>query len=106
MKIGVIISSNDAETCWNALRYANFCIGQKDEAKVFLTGQGVEYQKISTQKFNTIEQADKFLKSGGKILACGTCIKARGQESSEMCPISTMKDMYEIVKESDKVITF
>ena len=24
----------------------------------------------------------------------------------EMCPVSTMKDMYEIVKESDKVVTF
>ena len=46
MKLGVIISSNDAETCWNALRYANFY------------------------------------------------------------PVSTMKDMYEIVKESDKVVTF
>ena len=106
MKIGVIISSNDAETCWNALRYANFSLGQKDEVKVFLTGKGVEYQKISTEKFNTTEQADKFLKSGGKILACGTCIKSRGQEGSEMCPINTMKDMYEIVKESDRVVTF
>ena len=46
MKIGVIISSNDAETCWNALRYANFALGQKDEVKVFLTGKGVEYQKM------------------------------------------------------------
>ena len=59
MKIGVIISSNDAETSWNALRYANFCLGQKDEVKVFFTGKGVEYQKISTDKFNTIEQAEK-----------------------------------------------
>lgn len=106
MKIGIIISSNDAETCWNALRYANFCLGQKDEAKAFFMGKGVEYQKISTDKFNTIEQADKFLKSGGKIYACGTCIKAREQEGSEMCPISTLKDMYEIVKESDRVLTF
>ncbi|OGX32901.1 MAG: sulfur reduction protein DsrE [Omnitrophica WOR_2 bacterium RIFCSPLOWO2_02_FULL_50_19] len=106
MKIGVIISSNDAETCWNALRYANFSLGQKDEVKVFLTGKGVEYQKVSNEKFNIIEQADKFLKSGGKIYACGTCIKAREQEGSEMCPISTLKDMYEIVKESDKVVTF
>ncbi len=106
MKIGVIISSNDAGTCWNAFRDANFCRGQKDEVKVFLTGKGVEYQKISTEKFNTIEQADKFLKSGGKIFACGTCIKSRNQEGSEMCPINTMKDMYEIVKESDKVVTF
>ena len=30
MKMGVIISSNDAETCWNAFCYANFCLGQKD----------------------------------------------------------------------------
>ena len=106
MKIGVIISTNDAETCWNALRYANFCLGQKDTVKVFLTGKGVEYQAVSTEKFNTIEQAQKFLTSGGKILACGTCIKSRGQEGSTMCPVSTMKDMYEIVKESDRVVTF
>jgi len=106
MKIGVIISSNDAETCWNALRYANFALGQKDEVKVFLTGKGVEYQSISTDKFNTVDQAEKLLVGGGKILACGTCIKSRNQEGSEMCPISTMKDMYEIIKESDKVVTF
>jgi uncharacterized protein involved in oxidation of intracellular sulfur len=41
-----------------------------------------------------------------KILACGTCIKSRNQEGTEMCPINTMKDMYEIIKESDKVVTF
>jgi len=106
MKIGVIISSNDAETCWNALRYANFCLGQKDEVKVFFMGKGVEYQNVGTDKFNTIEQADKVLKTGGILYACGTCIKAREQEGSEMCPISTMKDMYEIVKESDRIVTF
>ena len=106
MKIGIIISSNDAETCWNALRYANFALGQKDEVRVFFMGKGVEYQKISTDKFNTVEQADKFLKSGGNVYACGTCIKSREQEGSEMCPISTLKDMYEIIKESDKIITF
>ena len=31
MKIEVIISSNDAETCWNVIRYANFMPGQKLE---------------------------------------------------------------------------
>ena len=106
MKIGLIISVNDAETCWNALRYANFSICQKDEVKVFFLGKGVEYQKVSTDKFNTIEQAEKFLQGGGKILACGTCIKSRNQEGTEMCPINTMKDMYEIIRESDKVVTF
>jgi len=106
MKIGVIISSNDTETCWNTLRYANFAIGQKDEVKVFFMGKGVEYQNISTGRFNTVEQADKFLKAGGRVYACGTCIKSRNQEGTEMCPINTMKDMYDIVKECDKVLTF
>jgi len=71
MKLGVIISSNDAETCWNALRYAHFSLGQKDEVKIFLIGKGVEYEKMSTQKYNTIEQAGKLLQGGGKIYACG-----------------------------------
>jgi uncharacterized protein involved in oxidation of intracellular sulfur len=106
MKIGIIISTNDVETCWNALRYGNFALGQSDEAKVFFMGKGVEYQKISNDKFNTIEQAEKLMQSGGKIYACGSCIKSREQEGSQMCPISTMKDMYDIVNESDKVVTF
>lgn len=106
MKIGIIISTNDAETCWNAFRFANFCLGQQDSVKIFLMSKGVEYQSISTDKFNTVEQADKFLKSEGKIFACGTCIKSRNQEGTAMCPINTMKDMYDIIKESDKVVTF
>ena len=54
-------------------------------------GKGVEYQKISTDKFNTVEQAEKYLKSGGKLYACGTCIKSREQEASEMPPIVRVK---------------
>lgn len=106
MKIGIIISSNDVETCWNALRYANYSLGQKNEVKIFLISKGVEYEKISTEKYNTIEQAEKFLQGGGKILACGMCIKSREQKESNLCPINSMKDLYEIVKESEKVVTF
>ncbi|HLY73509.1 MAG TPA: DsrE family protein [Planctomycetota bacterium] len=106
MKLGVIISSNDPETCWNALRFANFSLKQKDQVRVFLIGKGVEFQNVSTDKFNSVGQADAFLKGGGKIDACGTCIKSRDQAESEMCPISTMKDLYEIVRESEKVVTF
>ena len=106
MKIGLIISNNDAETCWNAIRYANFCLGQKDMVKIFLIGKGVECEKISTEKFDVIEQLQTFFQGGGKIFACGTCIKSRSQKESNLCPINTLKELYEIVNESDKVITF
>ncbi len=106
MRIGIVISSSDAETCWNALRYANYSLGQKEEVKVFLMGKGVEYEKAGSGKYNTVTQAEKFLAAGGKIYACGTCIKAREQNESQLCPVSTMKDLYDIVKESDRVVTF
>ena len=106
MRVGIVISTNDPETSWNALRYANYCLSQKDAVKVFFMGKGVEYQKICTEKFNTKNEAEKFLKEGGLIYACGTCIKSREQASSEMCPLSTMKDMYEIVKGSDRTVSF
>lgn len=106
MKLSIVIATNDVETSWNAFRYANFALEQKDEVKIFLMGKGVEYEKLSTEKFNTTKQAEKFLEKGGKILACGTCIKSREQDSSEMCPLSTMKDMYDMVNEADKVVSF
>lgn len=61
---------------------------------------------MSNDRFNAIEQAEKFMKDGGKIYACGSCIKLREQNNSHICPISTMKDMYDIVRESDKVLVF
>ncbi len=84
MKLGVIISSNDAETCWNVLRYANFCLEQKDEVKVFFMGKGVEYQKISTDKFDTLEQAENFVQSGGKIYAVGA-VSSQESRKVQIC---------------------
>lgn len=106
MKIGVIISSNDAETIWNAFRFANFAIDKKDDVNIFLVGKGVEYDSKSNEQFNIIEQAGKLLDLGGKIFACGTCLKQRNSAGSNLCPLSTMKDMYRIVTESDKILTF
>ena len=106
MKIGIVIYSNDAETVWNAFRFANFAIDKGDEVKVFLLGKGVECESLDTNQFKVTEEMKKFVDRGGKIYACGTCLKIRQSEGSELCPISTMQDLYGIVKESDKVLTF
>jgi len=86
MKLGIVISSNDAETCWNALRYANFAIGQKDEVKVFFMGKGVGYRKVSAEKFNTMEQADKFLKSGAESMPAAHVSKAGNRKARKHTP--------------------
>ncbi len=106
MKIGIVISQSQPEIVYNAFRFANFALQQKDEVSVFLLGQGVEIESIDDKNFNSKEQAEKFQGAGGKILACGTCLKIRNSEGSQLCPLSTMKDLYEIVKTSDRVLTF
>lgn len=106
MKLGIIIYSNDAETVWNAFRFANFSLKEGDAVKIFLLAKGVEYEKLDSEQFAIKEQTKIFFDTGGKIFACGTCLKSRESEGSEMCPISTMKDLYELVKESDKVVSF
>jgi len=62
--------------------------------------------RINDAKFNVREQAQAILEAGGQFLACGTCLKLRKSEGSEICPLSTLKDLYEIVRDSDRLVTF
>jgi len=106
MKLGIVIYSNDAETVWNAFRLGNLALQEGDEVNVFLLGKGVECESLDTGKFNITEQMRSFADGGGRILACGTCLKIRGAKSSEMCPLGTMKGLYDLIMESDKIVTF
>ena len=105
MRLGIIISQTEPETVWNAFRLGTYALEQGDSVRIFLLGQGVE-SEVEHPKFNVKEQVAKYLEKGGDIYACGSCMKSRKMESSNTCPLSTMKDLYDIVKESDKVLTF
>jgi uncharacterized protein involved in oxidation of intracellular sulfur len=106
MKLGIVIYSADAETVWNAFRLGNFALKKGDTVKVFLLAKGVECESLDSDKFKIKEQMQALADGGGKIYACGTCLKIRQSGGTELCPLSTMNDLYEIVKESDKVVTF
>lgn len=105
MKLGMIVMQTDPETVFNALRLALYSLKQGDEVRIFLSGKGVEIDRIEDPKFDVKEQARKFLEAGGQFLACGACLKLRDSDGSEICPLSTLKDQYELVRESDRVVT-
>ena len=106
MKIGIVTYSDDLETVWNAFRLGNFALNEGDEVKLFLLARGVECESLDTDKFKVTEQMQTLVDNGGEIFACGSCLKIRQAEGSEICPLSTMKDLYDIVAGSDKVVTF
>ena len=96
MKLGVIIYSNDSESVWNAFRLGVFALNKGDSVNIFLLAKGVECESINTDKYNITEQMQAFVDAGGEILACGTCLKIRNSNGTEMCPLSTMNDLYDI----------
>jgi sulfur relay (sulfurtransferase) complex TusBCD TusD component (DsrE family) len=105
MKLGIIISQTEPETVFNTLRLALYSLEQGDGVRIFLSGRGVEIDTIEDPKFDVKAQAQKVLNAGGQFYACGTCLKLRNAPGSELCPLSTLKDHYEIVRDSDRIVT-
>ena len=96
MKIGVVLSTNDPEEVWNAFRFGNVALNENHVVRVFLVNKGVEAEDVKSERFPVKEQLQTFVANKGELLACGTCMKNREEESSEFCPIATMKDMLEM----------
>ena len=105
VKLGIIITQTDPETVFNTLRLALYSLEQGGEVRIFLSGKGVEIDQIEDDTFNVRAECQKVLDAGGEFLACGTCLKLRNSGGSEVCPLSTLKDHYEIVRDSDRLVT-
>jgi sulfur relay (sulfurtransferase) complex TusBCD TusD component (DsrE family) len=109
MKLGIVVYSNDPETVWNAFRFGNFALVIGDEVRIFLIGKGVEctqYESLDREKFKVSEQVPTFIVHGGKIFVCGTCLEIHRLKAPETFITSALGDMHEIIRESDKIVTF
>ena len=106
MKIGIILETKEFEKAWNAFRFAVTATKLGHEAKVFLMGEAVECEGLTHEKYDVDEQLKSFVREGGEILACGTCLKSRHLSSTETCPISTMIDCVNMVVWADRTVTF
>ena len=112
MKLGIILQSCHPEIVWNAFRFGNFSRSMGDEVRLFLIGQGVFITtgahdgSLDAGKFKVSEQLNKFAEKRGTIYACGSCLENHGLTPAEMYTVATLGNLYEIVKESDKVVTF
>jgi hypothetical protein len=103
--IGIIIYSNDVETVWNALRFANFSKNQGDTVSIFLLGKGVELDNLVKTDTAIHNQTNAFL-DGGIILGCGICLKSRNNITPQYCTFSSMGDLYALVRKNKIVMTF
>ena len=111
MKVTVIVSSNDPETVWNAFRFATTSLIYENEVTIFLLGQAVEAPTLTTLKFDIGEQIDLFRENGGVMIGCGVCCENRKDtmpflEKELNCELGSMQQLYALMDEADKVLTF
>ena len=60
MKTLIIISTDEGETIYNAMRLANVAEQKGDEISVFMLGKGVLFEKSGTEQFDVMAEIDKF----------------------------------------------
>ncbi len=105
-KLGLVLTQTDPETVFNVFRVGEYALKQGDDVSLFLLGKAVELEKIKDSKFDVQGKTRAFAAAGGKILACGTCLKIHGSGGSALCPVSSLADLYRIIRSSDRVLTF
>ncbi len=60
MKTLFIITTDDGETIYNAMRLANIGVNKGDEVSVFMLGKGVLFEQAGTEQFNVMDQVNQF----------------------------------------------
>jgi len=113
----VLIVINDApygtEKAYNALRLGISLQSRGNEVKVFLMADavhcGLPGQETPTGYYNIGEMLERVLSKGGRVAACGSCLKARGLTAEGLVKgveQGSMALLSEWTEVSDKVHSF
>ncbi|NWF87130.1 DsrE family protein [Candidatus Bathyarchaeota archaeon] len=110
---------NDApygnEKVWNALRLAKALTSAtvKMKVNIFLLGDAVSSakkgQKTPEGYYNLQQMLKELIEQGVEVIACGTCVAARGLSKEELLKdvrIGTMMQLAQWIKESQKILSF
>jgi len=107
MKLGIILQSNKQEHVWNTFRLGITALKAGHTVEIFLINEGSGLDTIPDSKdYDISTKVVEFKESRGEIYACGTCLKMRGKEGTNVCQVSTMSDLLKMVENSDKVLVF
>ena len=60
MKVLFIITTDDGETLYNAMRLANVGVNKGDEVSVFMLGKGVTFETSGSEEFDVMGQMNTF----------------------------------------------
>lgn len=114
----MVIVANDApygsERTYNALRLASALLTSESELELtlFLLGDAVACAKagqVTPQGYYNVERMIGAVTRRGLVLACETCLAARGikaEDLAEGCRPAKLGELANLVLDAEKVMTF
>jgi len=106
MKIGIILTTKDYETIWNALRVASEAKNRNHEVKVFLMGEARDLENLTHNKFDVMAQISAFISAGGKFIVRGEIPSDTNTKEAEKFIYSAMNKCIDIIEWADKIVSF
>lgn len=101
-KVGIIIATNDPETCWVAVRYASFHLVEYEDVKIYFVDSGLQYKDICDIKYNVIKLVEYFCQLGGKVYMCEDRERLNAYLMSHFFPFIRKNDI-ESISHDDKI---
>ena len=117
MRLTIIVNDSPygIEKPWNAFRLASTSSTEEIgmEVRLFLMGDSVSSakkgQKTPDGYYNMEKMLGSLVRKGVEVMACGTCLNARGLNEAELVDgveRGTMKILATWIKETDRVVSF
>jgi len=101
-KVGIVIASNDPETCWVAIRYAAFHLMEQKDVKIYFVDSGLRYEDISEKKYNVSKLLEGFTKDGGKVYMCNDRDNLKSHLMNNFSQLLNRKEIISI-SDDDKI---
>jgi uncharacterized protein involved in oxidation of intracellular sulfur len=60
VRVLLIITTDDGESIYNAMRLGNVGVNKGDEISVFMLGKGVLFEKSGTEAFDVMGEINQF----------------------------------------------
>lgn len=95
-KVGIIIATDDPETCWVAVRYANFHLMEQKNVKIFFADSGVRYKDMRGGKYDIVKLTEHFTQAGGQVYVCDDREKLKTCLMKYFVPPLTKKEIVNI----------
>ena len=95
-KVGIIIATNDIETCWVAMRYASFHLMEHANVNIYFIDSGLKYKNICDDKYDVVKLTENFIRSGGQIYMCDDRENLKACLTDHFVPLLKKKDIISI----------